>query len=359
MPDISLRFHKDMLVFSTPLTAALERQGIDVQRDAEFTLLFELDSVQEALRLEKIAGAQCLVTSTASITPARLARQGMEERAADIVDAALSVVRAAEPQHVLVEVGPCGLPLDGSSKASLNENRDQYARATRLFAGEELDAFFLNGFRTCDDLKCALMGMRQATDCPVFASVDVLADGTLASGRGTLEEAFAVMGEYGAQAVGFATSAPLEEAVALAERAAACSDLPLLVQLEVRERKPRQGRPTPENPYYCPDVLVEAATRLRAAGAQFLRAVGQATPAYTGALAAATMGFDVAVAPQAEAEAVAEESLEDAIAALRAEVAAALSGRLVAADAAPDGEAVTETDAAFDAYADADAEQEA
>ena len=38
--------------------------------------------------------------------------------------------------------------------------------------------------------------------------------------------------------------------------------------------------------------MMEAAQHLRAAGAQFLRAIGQATPAYAGALVAATDGLD-------------------------------------------------------------------
>ena len=57
-------------------------------------------------------------------------------------------------------------------------------------------------------------------------------------------------------------------------------------------RDSRQQGPTPENPYYSPDMMVPAADALRAAGAQFLRAVGNATPAYTGALAATTLGLD-------------------------------------------------------------------
>ena len=40
------------------------------------------------------------------------------------------------------------------------------------------------------------------------------------------------------------------------------------------------------------DALADAALKLRAAGAQFLRACGEATPAYTGALAVAAMGRD-------------------------------------------------------------------
>lgn len=293
MPDIKLRLNKDMLVLSTPVLSALGRLGIDVARDVELTLLLEPDTIEDAYRLESIAGAQCLVAATASMTPARLARAGMEDRAVEVARAALAAVRALAPQHVLVEIGPCGLPLDVSSKASLRENRDQYARAGRLFAQEEIDAFFLNGFATCGDLKCALMGLRKVTDAPVFASVDVAADGTLRSGRGTLEEAMGIMEELEASVAGFSTDAPQDAAAALARRAADATALPLLAQLEVRQRNARQQGPTPENPYYAPDAMVAAAEALRAAGVQFLRAAGDATPAYTGALAATTMGLDV------------------------------------------------------------------
>ena len=294
MPDIALRFDKDMLVVSAPVSAALARQGVDVDRDLELMTVLEPDSIQEAMRLESMAGAQCLVTSTAGITPARMAQVGMEDRACDVARASLEVLRPLKPQHVLVEIGPCGLPLDASSKASLNENRDQYARAARLFEGEQFDAFFLSGFTTASDLLCALMGVRQVSDMPAFASVDVLADGTLASGRGALEEACAIMGEYGASVAGFSTACGIEAACALAKRAEAACDLPILVQLAVAEHKPKQGGPTDANPYYCPDAVVDAAVRLRASGVQFLRATGAATPAYTGALAATTAGLDVA-----------------------------------------------------------------
>ena len=70
MPDIALRFDKDMLVVSAPVSAALSRQGVDVDRDLELMTVLEPDSIQEAMRLESMAGAQCLATSTAGITPA-------------------------------------------------------------------------------------------------------------------------------------------------------------------------------------------------------------------------------------------------------------------------------------------------
>lgn len=293
MSDIALRFGKDMLVLSASLDARLRRQGFDPARDAGYVALFESDSVQDALRMDMLAGATCVVANSAAATPARMAQLSMEANASEFAEASLAAVCELRPQHVLVEIGPCGLPLDPESKASLNENRDQYARAARLFEGKQFDAFFLNGFTTCDDLKCALMGLRQVSDSVVFASVEVGADGVLASGRGTVEEAFSVMAEYGAAVAGFNTRACADDAALLAARGQKVCSLPLLVQLEVAAHNPKQGASTSDNPYYCPDVMVSAASVLRAAHVQFLRATGDVTPAYTGALVAAVSGFDV------------------------------------------------------------------
>ena len=285
MSDIALRFHKDVLVLSAPPVVALERLGVDTAADLEFTLLFEPDTVEEAYRLEAMGGAQCLVAATAGLTPARLARVRMEEQGPQLARAALEALAPFKPQHVLVELDPCGLPLDPSAKASLMEHRDQYARAGRMFDGLGLDGFFLNGFGDCTGLKCALMGLAKVSDAPVFASVDVDGAGMLPSGE-TLEDAVRVAEELGAAVVGFQTAADADEAAKLCARACAAGtlELPVMAQMAVE----------PGGAYGNADALADAAAVLCAAGAQFLRASGQATAACTGALVAATLGMDVA-----------------------------------------------------------------
>lgn len=326
MADLQLRFHHDMLVLSTPIARQLERIGIDSARDNELTLLLEPEVMAEIYALEAAAGAQCVVADTAFMTPARLAHSNMRDSADKLAASAIQVATEHTPQHVLVEIGPCGLPLDASSKASLNENREQYARAASAFAGLDslFDAFFLNGFTSCVDLKCALMGMRKVTDKPVLASVDLAVTGGFSAtadaragvdaasgdsvaagasvppeytlggrGRETLDQAVAVMAEYGAQVAGFQIAAAPAVAARFVGQVAEASVLPVLVQLDVADVDPEQVAPTPENPYFEPDSMIDAADELRAAGAQFLRATGNATPSYTGALVAATVGDSV------------------------------------------------------------------
>lgn len=306
MADLQLRLNKDMLVMSSPISRALDRLGMTSLHDQAYALLFEPEVIEEAYNLESMTGAQCVVADTAMLAPVELAKLGMRDDAQPMADNAMKLVSAMKPQHSIVELAPCGLPIDASSKASLLENRDQYTRVAKLFSEAEFDAFFLNGFTRVADLKCALMGIRKISDKPIIASVDVDRDGilirggmgstTLSDGLGlqeSIEEAVHAMADLGADVVGFTSAAPVDGAVKLLNRMHASCDLPTLVQLKVASRDPEQEGPTDENPYFEPDTMVDAADALREAGVQFLRAVGDASPAYTGALVAATDRLDV------------------------------------------------------------------
>jgi hypothetical protein len=60
--------------------------------------------------------------------------------------------------------------------------------------------------------------------------------------------------------------------------------------------------PTFDSLHSAADEMVDAAYALRAAGVQFVRAAGQATPSYTAALVAALEGLDV-ILPGSDADA--------------------------------------------------------
>lgn len=328
MSDIALRFHKDMLVLSSPLDASLERQGVDVEQDREFIGLIEPEAVQSIYRLEMVAGAQCLVTNTSGITQARLAHLNMADRAPELAQAFLTIIKDLKPQHIFAEIGPTNLPIDPSSASSLKQNRDQYAAAVHAFGEIGFDAFFLNGMARPIDMQCALMGVRKESDLPLVAVVNVSQgnarhfrsraavdlqsnnEALVENSSGAVEaasfvedaldtdgliETLLMMEEYGADVVGFSSDAPLDQVVEVALKCCERLTKPLLVSLIVKNVDPKQGVSTKENPYYCADTMIEAASRLHRAGVQFLRAEGAATPAYTAALVVATDGFDVVV----------------------------------------------------------------
>ena len=100
MPDIQLRFHRDMLVLSSPVAPVLARQGFTEAGDVEYATLMEPEAVEDALRLNLVAGAQCLVTETAGMTPARLAHHGMADRMPELAKAALDTANTTANRYI-------------------------------------------------------------------------------------------------------------------------------------------------------------------------------------------------------------------------------------------------------------------
>ena len=66
MADLALRFGKDMLVVSSPIQEALRRAGIESVCDQALALLVEPETIEEAYRMETVAGPQCMVTPAGS-----------------------------------------------------------------------------------------------------------------------------------------------------------------------------------------------------------------------------------------------------------------------------------------------------
>ncbi len=291
MPDIQMRFHGDMLVLSGSLRNTLARGGYDVEQGIEQLDLFEEEAVEQALRMQMAAGPQCLCTPTLAITQAQLAHERMRDRQQEVVNAALALCGRFRPQHLLAQIGPTRLPLDASSAASLVANRDQYAQAVGAFGDGGVDGFFFDGLLSVDDVRCALMGARKMTAAAVMVSVNVDEEGNLEGRRSPVEEMVAVACDLQADVVGVRSGAAPETIAHIVERIADTCDLPILVQLAVLEENRRTPLDASDAPYWHPDAMIAAAGRLRAAGAQFLRAVGEASASYTGALAAATAGL--------------------------------------------------------------------
>ena len=312
MADIANRFNLDMLTLTGPIEPTLAAQGVDVEHDAEFMLLVEPDTVRDAYRLQMVGDTPVLVTDTAGMTPARLALQRLEDRAEDLAKAALAVARSHSPQHVLVELGPCGLPLDPSSEAGLEEHRNQYARVARVFeaygrpdaqtGATAFDGYLLRGFTRIAALTAAIAGLRRVSTKPIFACVAADVKGHLLL-RDTerIEDAAVAAVDAGADVVGFSSAAAPADLACLAARVAAATDAPLMVEVTVFHPDAltglfprRRAAIAQADPYATPESMLGVADALRRAGVQFLRAGEAASPAYTAVLAAATFGLSVA-----------------------------------------------------------------
>lgn len=271
-----------MLVLSNSCYWGLQELGFDSEESAIANVL-EADSVKQILNSYVISGAQCVCANTLDILPARLAHKKLDGRINEIAKNSLKIIFSLKPQHCIVELGCSGLPLDDASKNSLVEYKDQYVSSCRVFEdlsnNENLhfDAYLLSNLTKINQIKCALMGIRQASDKPIFVSVYLDDEGRLNKNQDIYDYA-QVLQEFGASVAGFVTKNDIKIASMLCKRLRAGCDLPILVDLFVESGK--------DSIYASPDTMKEASIALNKAGAQFLRASGYARPAHSAVLCA-------------------------------------------------------------------------
>ena len=294
MPDIQMRFHRDMLVLSAPMDYSLEKQGVDLERDMEYMSMIEPESFSDFYSLERVAGAVCLVARTGELTQARLAHNRLQDRSEELVGIAIEAASALKPQHLICEVASCQLPLDENNATSVKQTLAQYAQLARCISPYNPDAILIQAQRGALDCSLALQAVKEQFSGPVMVCVHLSQE----------QEALGVFpDEYlkacsQAQVLGFESGADPAVMCAIAQDLASKTQLPILVQIRVRQatalekRQASLGAPVPTNPYPLPDSLAQLALDLRARGVQFLRAAGQATSAYTGVLSAVTDKLD-------------------------------------------------------------------
>ncbi|MBQ9691216.1 MAG: homocysteine S-methyltransferase family protein [Eggerthellaceae bacterium] len=289
MSDLAMRFSTTMLTFSAPF-----RTGFDIRPETSSLeslsskVLFEPEALEPQLRLELAAGADILVTPTLDMTPACLAHQRIEDAIEDVAQSAFDVLKLVTPQHVVVEIGPCGLPLDPTSTISREQTTQQYRSAIKACVPYVYDAIFLNGMRSYADMQCALQAARELSPLPIIASISLDEQGNF--DNMPWHEARLCM--HDADVWGFETGASITQICSLASATTSKFDRPLLVQLrasllsEDEQRRLFLGERIEGKYFATPDMMADAIEPLQAAGVQFVRASGAATPAYTAALAA-------------------------------------------------------------------------
>lgn len=275
--DIERRINKDMLVLSGPIEAGLARLDIDIENDLALANVLEPETIKNAIEPYVFAGAQCLVANTKHVLQSKLAQTNSDGRINDIAKAAIDIASSCKPQHIIVELGNCELPLDDMSKFSLNEFKNQYVQSCRIFDKiGKFDAYFLSGLQNISQIKCALMGIKQASDKPVIVSARINDDAMLNDNESIYDYA-QTLSEFGATIAGISTSSDLDVVNKLCKRLRAGCDLPVLVEFEVSQDK--------STPYFYPDAMKYACITANKAGAQFLRASGDSRPAYAAVLA--------------------------------------------------------------------------
>ena len=260
MPDLQLRFKKDMLTVAPLLTVPLLDETLDEAENLEYFNILDEDLVRETYLRFRMAGAECALANTLQANALALEAFGLTDALCDINRAGIRLAREAGFEHVIA-------PLLATAEEVLCE------QAQTLLL-EMPDAFYLVG--TDDDcaLKCAIDTLKTMTDVPICAPASCI------------DEEVGII---------YLADLNLEDSLSELESLAATCNKPLLIcpkpDAIACEFTWQRQQALDKNV----DRMVDFALEARAQGAQLIGTSAGSLPVYTGAISAAISGLDVTV----------------------------------------------------------------
>jgi methionine synthase I (cobalamin-dependent)/5,10-methylenetetrahydrofolate reductase len=149
------------------------------------------------------AGARFIETHTFAANAIKLAPHGLEDRVAEMTEAATRIARAAAGPDVYVagSVGPLGAMLRPYGNLTINEVRDLFRDQISGLAVGGVDCILIETMSSTVECLEALSVAREVTDVPVFCSMTFLPDGTTKYGD-DLTTAFRRLLDAGADGIG-------------------------------------------------------------------------------------------------------------------------------------------------------------
>ena len=121
MPDIALRFGKDMLVCEGAMGTMLLKAGMPAGECPEYLNVLDPEMVGEIHRYYRMAGANVAISNTFGGTRSKLEAYGLGDRVEELNMAGVAIARQAQPEHVIADVGPCGLLMQPMGSATFEE----------------------------------------------------------------------------------------------------------------------------------------------------------------------------------------------------------------------------------------------
>jgi methionine synthase / methylenetetrahydrofolate reductase(NADPH) len=255
-------------------------RGVFVNVSYDELNLSRPDLVEGIHREYAQAGAEILETNTFGANPVKLSGFGLEARTEEINLAAAELARRAAGEGagsgagspsgnavlVVGAFGPLGVRIEPWGPTSEEEARGFFRRQVRGLLDGGVDGFLLETFSDLNEVRQAILAIRELSDLPLLAQMTVEEGGVTSYGT-EVETLARSLEEWGADAVGLNCSVGPAEILEAVERMAAVTDLPLIAQ-------PNAGLPRTvgDRKMYMasPEYMARYARRMVEAGVRFV-----------------------------------------------------------------------------------------
>ncbi len=290
MPDIEMRFGRDMLVVEGGMGFMFTRYGADGVDCPELFNATEPDLIEEIHKYFHLAGANCAISNTYGASRSKLARLGMQDHVEDLNRRGVKLAKTCRPHHVLADMGQSAIWVKDEDSA--RAAAEDYAEQARVLAMEEPDAIYLETMSSLPDALCAVEAVKAACSLPVVCSCVYDAEGNLKGTGEPIEECAEKLQNAGADVLGANCLIGPAEMEVLAPRLAAASNVPTMMCPDVAA--PTRNRRGDLEYGGGTDAMAKAAVGMREAGIQLIGSCCGSTPAYTSAIFSMVGNLEVA-----------------------------------------------------------------
>ncbi|HEU0053178.1 MAG TPA: bifunctional homocysteine S-methyltransferase/methylenetetrahydrofolate reductase [Longimicrobium sp.] len=272
-------------LFDGAMGTMLYARGVYINRCYDELNVSQPDLVRDVHRAYMRAGAEILETNSYGANRVKLARHGLDERVAEINEAAARVARSVAGDRVFVAgaMGPLGVRIEPYGPTSAAEARGWFREQAAALAAGGADLFVLETFADLDEIGQAILGVRDASDLPIVAQMVIREDGRTPFGT---DAAVLVerLEEWGADVVGLNCSVGPSAMLSAVDRMLAATTRPLSTQPNAGLPREVDGRTI----YMAsPEYMATYAARLIRKGVRFVGGCCGTTPEHVQRMAAA------------------------------------------------------------------------
>ena len=290
-------------------TQLYERGGVTFDRCLDELNLSNPELVK-SIHLDYIrAGAEIIETNTFGANRMRLTSHGLEERGAEINEAAVQMAREARRltgQRIWIagSVGPLGRPLAPPGLITPAQARLVFREQIQVLVNAGVDLLILETFGDLREMREAVIAAREVCSLPIIAQMTFTQEGRTPAGDTPLEIVHALE-ELGVQVIGANCSVGSEHMLRVVEEMAKVADVPLSAQ-------PNAGFPTYQGGRFfyrsSPEYTAQNARRVVEAGVAVIGGCCGTTPEHIAAIRDALQGVQPARVKSSSATVVSRPS---------------------------------------------------
>jgi methionine synthase I (cobalamin-dependent)/5,10-methylenetetrahydrofolate reductase len=283
-------------LFDGAMGTMLYARGVYINRCYDELCIGQPELVRDVHRAYVRAGAEIVETNSYGANRVKLARHGLEDRAAEINETAARLARSAAGDRVCVAgaMGPLGVRIEPYGPTSDAEARGWFREQAAALAAGGVDLFILETFADLDEIGQAILGVREASDLPIVAQMVIREDGRtpLGTDAAVLVER---LEEWGADVVGLNCSVGPSAMLSAVDRMLPATTRPISTQPNAGLPRDVDGRTI----YMAsPEYMATYAARLIRKGVRFVGGCCGTTPEHVQKMAGALRMLAPANAPR-------------------------------------------------------------